>query len=89
MNDGVEVLMEALMRHIETQKANGNTPDSLLMSTETLKKIAKGLGEPNKLDILGIPITINDAIPYCRIGLAVEVAEGNLEKTLEGLKDGL
>lgn len=88
-DDGIEVFLQALMRQIETQKASGNTPDAVLMSTETLKKITKGLGEPNKLDILGIPITINDAIPYCRIGLAVEVPEGNLKKTLEDLKDGL
>jgi hypothetical protein len=41
MDNGIEVLLQALMHQIETQKANGNTPDALLMSTETLKKIAR------------------------------------------------
>lgn len=90
VSDELELLLEPLMRHINIQKTNGNTPDALLMSTETLKKLTTRLGgETNKLDVLGIPIVLNEEIPYGKIGLSIEVPEENLEKTLEDLKHGV
>lgn len=90
MEDALELLLEPIMRHIATQRALGNNPDGLLMSADTLKKLSERIdGEPNKLDDIGVPITITDELPYGRIGISIEVPEGNLKKTLEDLKDGI
>lgn len=90
VSEELELLLEPLMRQINIQKTNGNTPDALLMSTETLKKLTTRLGgETNKLDVLGVSIVLNEEIPYGKIGLSIEVPEENLEKTLEDLKYGV
>lgn len=87
-NEGIEVLLAPLANHIVQQKAAGNKPDGILMSTATLKEL-RDRTDGNSLDAIGLPITVNDGIPFGRIGLSIEVPDGNLTKTLEDLKNGL
>lgn len=85
---GIEVLFEPIMAQIAQQKAAGNSPDAVLMSTATLKEVV-GRVEGGKLDIIGVPIILNEDIPFGKIGLSIEVPEENMKQTLEGLKNGI